>query len=211
MLAAMPVSLRASGDTQMNTQATMAQVSLATDIADPLERLRAIHAAAGAAKSMSRGLRPAFGLTLPSIGLPWLVTAAAALYGAGGLSGRLPRLANVVVSNIPGPAAPLYFAGARLRTWWPLSIVEHGLGLNITVLRYLDSLDFGLVAARRLVPDAGPLAQDLRVAFDELVSAALPSGGRKGRGATAGHRAPRSKRPVSAAPHGQRRGGRGIA
>lgn len=211
MLAAMPVSLRASGDAQMNTQATMAQVSLATDIADPLERLRTIHAAAGVAKSMSRGLRPAFGLTLPSIGLPWLVTAAAALHGAGGLSARLPRLANVVVSNVPGPAVPLYFAGARLRTWWPLSIVEHGLGLNITVLRYLDSLDFGLVAARRLVPDAGPLAQDLRMAFDELVSAALPPGEKKRRVATAGHPVPRSKRSASAAPRGQRRGRRGAA
>jgi len=208
MLAAMPVSLRASGDTQMNTQATMAQVSLATDIADPLGRLRAIHAAAGAAKSMSRGLRPAFGLTLPSIGVPWLVTAAAALHGTGGLSGRLPRLANVVVSNVPGPAVPLYFAGARLRTWWPLSIVEHGLGLNITVLRYLESLDFGLVAAQRLVPDAGPLAQDLRLAFDELVSAALPSERTKGQRVAAGHRAPRSRRAAAAPPHGQRRGGR---
>jgi len=212
LLAAMPVSLRASGDRQMNTQATMAQVNLATDVADPLERLRAIHAAAGAAKSMSRGLRQAFGLTLPSVGMPWVVMAAATLHGAGGLSGRMPRLANLVVSNVPGPAIPLYFAGARLRTWWPLSIVEHGLGLNITVLRYLDSLDFGVVAAQRLVPDAGPLAQDLRVAFDEMVAAALQSGGRKGRGAGSASRgARRPKGTVSSAPKGQRRGRRGTA
>jgi len=173
LLAAMPVSLRASGDQQMNTQATMAQASLATDIADPLERLRAVHVAAGAAKAMSRGLQPAFGLSLPSFGLPWLLTTAAALYGSG-LAERLPRLANVVVSNVPGPPMPLYIAGARLRTWWPLSIVEHGLGLNITVMRNTDSLDFGLVAAQRLVPDAAPLAQSLRAAFDELAALALP-------------------------------------
>jgi diacylglycerol O-acyltransferase len=173
LLAAMPVSLRATGDRQMNTQATMAQVALATDIADPLERLRAIHDAAGAAKAMSRGLRPAFGLSLPSFGLPWLLTGAAALYGSR-LAERLPRLANLVVSNVPGPPMPLYIAGARLRSWWPLSIVEHGLGLNITVMRYVDSLDFGLVAAQRLVPDAAPLAQALKRAGDELAAAALP-------------------------------------
>jgi diacylglycerol O-acyltransferase len=173
LLAAMPVSLRAGGDNQMNTQATMAQSSLATDIADPLERLRAIHVAAGTAKAMSRGLRPAFGLSLPSFGLPWLLTAAATLYGSG-LAERLPRLANVVVSNVPGPTVPLYIAGARLRTWWPLSIVEHGLGLNVTAMRYMDALDFGLVAAQRLVADAAPLAQALREAFDELAAAALP-------------------------------------
>jgi WS/DGAT/MGAT family acyltransferase len=173
LLAAMPVSLRAHGDRQMNTQATMAQASLGTDIADPLERLRAVHVAAGAAKAMSRGLRPAFGLALPSLGLPWLIGAAATLW-AGGLAERLPRLANVVVSNVPGPSIPLYIAGARLRTWWPLSIVEHGLGLNVTVMRYVDSLDVGLVAATRLVPDAAPLAQALGAAFDELAARALP-------------------------------------
>jgi WS/DGAT/MGAT family acyltransferase len=173
LLAAMPVSLRASGDRQMNTQATMAQASLATDVADPLQRLRVIHDAAAAAKAMSRGLRPALGLPLPSLGLPWLLTAAATLW-AGGLAERLPRLANVVVSNVPGPPMPLYIAGARLRTWWPLSIVEHGLGLNVTVMRYIDSLDFGLVAAQRLVPDAAPLAQALRASCDELAAAALP-------------------------------------
>jgi len=178
LLAAMPVSLRASGDRQMNTQATMAQASLATDIADPLERLRVIHHAAAVAKAMSHGLQPAFGLSLPSLGLPWLIGAAATLWG-GGLAERLPRLANVVVSNVPGPPMPLYIAGARLRTWWPLSIVEHGLGLNVTVMRYVDSLDFGLVAAQRLVPDAAPLAQALRTAFDELAAVALPPQKRK--------------------------------
>jgi hypothetical protein len=191
----MPVSLRASGDTQMNTQATMAQASLATDIADPLERLRAIHVAAGTAKAISRGLRPALGLPLPSFGLPWLLTAAAALYGSG-LAERLPRLANVVVSNVPGPAAPLYLAGARLRTWWPLSIVEHGLGLNVTLIRYMDSLDFGLVAAQRLVPDAAPLAQALRESFDELVAAALPRPPRDRPAATP----VRARRPAAARP-----------
>jgi WS/DGAT/MGAT family acyltransferase len=195
LLAAMPVSLRAQGNTQMNTQATMAQASLGTDCADPLERLRTVHAAAGTAKSISRGLRPAFDLSLPSIGMPWLLTAAAAAYG-GGLARRLPRLANVVVSNVPGPAQPLYLAGARLRTWWPLSIVEHGLGLNITVMRYIDSLDFGLVAAKRLVHDAAPIAAFLGEASDELVAAALPKTARRRRTATdSPASAPRQARP----------------
>ena len=188
LLAAMPVSLRAGGDRQMNTQATMAQATLGTDVADPLERLRTVHAAAGAAKAMSRGLQPAFGLSLPSFGLPWLLGAAAALYG-GGLAERLPRLANVVVSNVPGPSVPLYIAGARLRTWWPLSIVEHGLGVNITVMRYAEALDFGLVAAQRLVPDAAPLAQALQAAFDELEAAALPPKPKR-------RRAPAKRRPA---------------
>jgi len=203
LLAAMPVSLRARGDTQMNTQATMAQASLATDLADPLERLRAVHQTAATAKALSREMRPAVDLTLPSLGMPWLLSGAAAVYG-GGLAERLPRLANVVVSNVPGPAQPLYLAGARLRSWWPLSIVEHGLGLNITVLRYVDSLDFGIVAAKRLVHDAAPLAVALARSCDELVAAALPAPKRRRRAvakpAAAAERArpPRSAQPRSA-------------
>ncbi len=193
LLAAMPVSLRARGDTQMNTQATMAQASLATDIADPLERLRAVHLTAATAKALSRELRPAVDLTLPSLGMPWLLSGAAAVYG-GGLAERLPRLANVVVSNVPGPAQPLYLAGARLRSWWPLSIVEHGLGLNVTVLRYVDSLDFGIVAAKRLVHDAAPLAAALAESGDELVAAALPAPKRRRR-AVAKPVAPAEPRP----------------
>jgi hypothetical protein len=190
----MPVSLRARGDTRMNTQATMAQASLGTDRADPLERLRTVHAAAGIAKSISRGLQPALDLSLPSIGMPWLLTAAAAAYG-GGLAQRLPRLANVVVSNVPGPEQPLYLAGARLRSCWPLSIVEHGLGLNITVMRYVDSLDFGVVAAKRLVHDAAPIAAFLHESCDELVAAALPKKPGRRRTATDSAAAPRPARP----------------
>ena len=56
---------------------------------------------------------------------------------------------------------PLYAAGARMRTYWPLSIVEHGMGLNITVVSYCGALDFGLVAARSAVPDVRKLARAL--------------------------------------------------
>ena len=60
---------------------------------------------------------------------------------------------NVVISNVPGPRVPLYTAGARLLHYYPVSTIVDGQGLNITVQSYLDTLDFGLVACRELVPD----------------------------------------------------------
>ena len=69
------------------------------------------------------------------------------------LADRVNLPANVVISNVPGPRQPLYFAGARLDHYIPVSIVTDGMGLNITVHSYLDRLDFGLVACRELVPD----------------------------------------------------------
>jgi diacylglycerol O-acyltransferase / wax synthase len=70
---------------------------------------------------------------------------------------------NLVISNVPGPRQPLYFAGARMRFQFPLSIVTDGMGLNVTVQSYLDHIDIGIVADRELVPDVDVLA-DLHLA-----------------------------------------------
>jgi len=71
---------------------------------------------------------------------------------------------------VPGPTAPLYAAGARMATYWPLSIVGHGLGLNITVLSYAGAMGFGFTTARSAVPDARELSAALLAALDELVA-----------------------------------------
>ncbi|MGH9273778.1 MAG: WS/DGAT domain-containing protein, partial [Acidimicrobiales bacterium] len=47
----------------------------------------------------------------------------------------------------------LYTAGAKLLHYYPVSTIVDGQGLNITVQSYLDTLDFGLIACRELVPD----------------------------------------------------------
>jgi hypothetical protein len=66
---------------------------------------------------------------------------------------RVNPAINVVISNVPGPRQPLYAAGSRLLHYYPVSTIVDGQGLNITVQSYLDTLDFGLVACRELVPD----------------------------------------------------------
>jgi WS/DGAT/MGAT family acyltransferase len=169
LIAGMPFSLREAGNKDYSTQATMTLVNLATDIADPVARLRAIRDAAGAIKSAAGRAKAVIPTDTPSLGAPWLAGGLAALYGRSKLADRLPPIMNVVISNVPGPVAPLYAAGARIRTYWPLSIVEHGMGLNITVVSYCGSLDFGLVAARCAVPDVRPLARALEDAHAELL------------------------------------------
>ena len=72
---------------------------------------------------------------------------------------------NVVISNVPGPRQQLYFAGARLDDYIPVSTITDDMGLNITVHSYLNRLDIGLIAARDLVPDLWDLV-DLHI--DEL-------------------------------------------
>ena len=80
----------------------------------------------------------------------------------------MPPIANVVISNVPGPPVPLYAAGARMTDYWPLSITEHGVGLNLTVMSYAHTMGFGFTAARCAVPDARELTSALMEAFEEL-------------------------------------------
>jgi hypothetical protein len=77
-------------------------------------------------------------------------------------------VANVVISNVPGPAQPLYLAGARMLSNWPTSIVVHGLALNITVQSQGGRLDFGLMADGVAMPEVREVADAIAITFDDL-------------------------------------------
>jgi WS/DGAT/MGAT family acyltransferase len=168
LVAAVPISLRAAGDTSADNQASMSLVSLGTNLADPRRRLAHVKAAGAAMKRTMGSVRSILPTDFPSIGVPWLMEAAASLYGKAKVADRIPQVANVVISNVPGPTVPLYLAGARMLTNYPTSIVVHGLALNITVQSYDRSLDFGLMADAQAMPDVQELAQGIAIAFDDL-------------------------------------------
>jgi WS/DGAT/MGAT family acyltransferase len=168
LVAAVPISLRAQGDTTAENQASMSLVSLGTQVADLRERLKHVQRATAAMKSTMGSLRSVLPTDFPSLGVPWLMEAAATLYGKVRVADRVPQFANLVISNVPGPPQPLYMAGARMLTNHPASIVVHGIALNITVQSYDGHLDFGLMADARAMPDVADLAQALQVAMDDL-------------------------------------------
>ncbi|MGA2551347.1 MAG: wax ester/triacylglycerol synthase family O-acyltransferase [Burkholderiaceae bacterium] len=173
LVAGVPVSLREAGNTEMNNQVSMMLVSLATDIKDPLERLAAIHASSTKAKNLTGDLKTITPTDFPSFGAPWLVSGLVSLYGRSKLANVLPPLANVAISNVPGPQFPLYMAGAKMLTYYPVSIPGHGIALNITVQSYNGSLEYGLTACRRAVPDVKDLAGYVAEAHRELLARAL--------------------------------------
>jgi hypothetical protein len=156
LVAAVPVSLRQEGDDRSNNQASMTVVTLATNVADPRRRFLAqLKSSAAMKQSLSRwkSLMPT---DFPSMGLPWLMSRAARLYGRTRLAERIPVIANLVISNVPGPQFPLYLAGARMERYNPTSIVVHGLALNITIQSYDGKLEFGLVGCARAVTEPSP-------------------------------------------------------
>jgi WS/DGAT/MGAT family acyltransferase len=175
LVAAVPVSLRDKGDATPDNQASMSLVSLGTNVADLRKRLAHVKAATAAMKSTMGSLKSILPTDYPSLGVPWLIEAATALYGKARVADRIPQVANVVISNVPGPPVPLYMAGARMLTNFPTSIVVHGLALNITVQSYDQQIDFGLMADAAALPQVRELAQALQVAMDDL--RALPRPG----------------------------------
>lgn len=163
-----PITLREKGDTTPDNQASMSVVSLGTHIADFGRRFAHVKAATAAMKAAMGPLKGILPTDFPSIGVPWLMEALTAVYGRAKVADRIPLVANLVISNVPGPEVPLYIAGARVRTNYPTSICVHGVGLNITVQSFGEQMDFGLMADGQAMPDVRLLADAVRAAMDEL-------------------------------------------
>ncbi len=171
LIAAMPVSLRAPG-VEGGNEVSMVQCPLATDVADPVERLRAIVAATRQIKGRVAAFKGLLPTDFPGVAAPLWATGVSRLWQRGRLSERLPPLANLVISNVPGPPVPLFVAGASVIAFSPVSIVTHGLGLNITVMSYADTLEFGIVSAPETVDRPDSLARAFVVALRRLGKAA---------------------------------------
>ncbi|OYY98826.1 MAG: wax ester/triacylglycerol synthase family O-acyltransferase [Polaromonas sp. 28-63-22] len=174
LVAAMPVSLRepgASDATRLGNEVSMSLVELGTQLAHPLKRMNAIMASTAKVKSSMQSLKGFMPTDYPSLLAPWLVGGAAKMalnaFGKSGISSRLPMLANLAISNVPGPPVPLYLAGARFLSFHPLSIIVHGLALNITIQSYDGHVDFGIVADRKALAHASDLARAIEAAFAE--------------------------------------------
>jgi hypothetical protein len=89
-------------------------------------------------------------------------------------------LFNLTVSGVKGPDFPLFCAGSRVASMFPLGPIAEGIGLNVTVFSYLDQLQFGLLSCRKLLPDLDELATDIDDALGELMVRALDARGATG-------------------------------
>ena len=201
LVAGVPISLRAQGDTSSNNQVSGTLLDLATNVADPLPRLEVIMTGTRAMKQQLGAFGNLIPKDFPSLGSPWLLSGLASLYGRSRLAGSL-RALNVVISNVPGVQVPVYLAGAKMAATYPLSIVVHGVALNITVQSYLGQLCFGLIACRRAVPDVATLARHLERALETLrhlpQPAAVPAEGvAPAQVSAAGKRAVRAVKPAT--------------
>jgi diacylglycerol O-acyltransferase / wax synthase len=123
-------------------------------------------------KESLKSLKSVLPTDYPGLLAPMLVSRVNAAVASSKLMERLPPVANLVISNVPGPQVPLYLAGAQMKTFFPVSIITHGLALNITVQTYCGSVDFGIIACKAAVPDLNDLGTAIEGGFDELIALA---------------------------------------
>jgi WS/DGAT/MGAT family acyltransferase len=172
LVAVCPVSVRSDDETgETNNKVSAMFTTLATDVADPLERLRVIHATTQGAKADHNVIGANLLQDWAEHAAPTTFALAARLYSGMNLSDRHRPIHNVVISNVPGPPFPLYFAGAQLEYTLPMGPVMEGAGLNITVLSYMDNVDIGFMVCRELVPDVWSLVSHVEAAMAELLAA----------------------------------------
>jgi len=135
---------------------------LATHLADPLQRLRAIQAEMR--RELSRSAADEAMLDQPE--RPYGARDRRAKFAARN-DGAEPRLpGNVTLSNVPGPAEQLSYAGLPLLANYPVPIIGAGRFLNITSRRNAERLDLGVMADPTRIPDVERVARLLVEALD---------------------------------------------
>ncbi|MDB4977586.1 MAG: hypothetical protein JWN48_5927 [Myxococcaceae bacterium] len=169
LIAACPIATRVRGTTANKVSAMV--TSLATNLEDPVERLLRIREVTRNAKQEHDALGGDMLRSWAELMTPGLVTTAARLYSKYRLSELHRPMFNLMISNVPGPRVPIYFAGAELVGAYPLGPISEGAGLNITVMTYTSHVDFGFIASPALLDDLDVLAGLIPAAARELVSA----------------------------------------
>jgi WS/DGAT/MGAT family acyltransferase len=194
LVCAVPLSTREEGDTELGNKIANMFVALPVQLEDPVERLRAIHESTMGAKEMTKAVRARSIQAIAEVAPPALTNLAFRTMFSAELDRLLPATANVLVSNMPGPPIPLYSAGARLRAIYPLGPLMMGMGLNVTVMSYIDSVDFGVQCDPTLIPDPWAISDRIPDALAELTKSTHRPKAAPGRKASAGSGAQRRPR-----------------
>jgi diacylglycerol O-acyltransferase len=171
LVAMVPVSVHGKSRAGGTNKVSGMFASLASDVADPVERLAAIAEQNRIAKEHHQTLSASLLQDWAQFAAPNTFGLAVRVYSRLRLADRHPPVHNLVISNVPGPPMPIYFLGARVTGFHPFGPVFHGAGLNITVLSSNGHLDVGIIACRELVPALWELADDLPLALEELLAA----------------------------------------
>jgi WS/DGAT/MGAT family acyltransferase len=174
LVAAVPISLRTAAESETyGNRISAFFVHLPVHLADPVEQLLTVRHDAQSSKLQHAELGVGALGEWAEFTSAALLTLAARVYSDQELASRHRPLHNLVISNVRGPGTPLYAAGARVTAAYPLGPLMEGAGMNITVVSYRDSIDFGIIACERSVPHVADIALGFGAAVADLFKIAL--------------------------------------
>ncbi len=170
-LAAMaPVNVRSDKDTTGGNIVSTLTVQLRSDIEDPVERLQAVHEGTRGAKELQNAIG-AKAMTDYTQFIPATLTAQAArLASDWGLINRMKPTFNCVITNVPGPAHPLFNTGCKMVANFGTGPVQDGLGLFHVISSYMGQFTISATSCRELMPDPDFYRECLQESFDELLA-----------------------------------------
>ncbi|WP_306250815.1 wax ester/triacylglycerol synthase family O-acyltransferase [Parvularcula sp. IMCC14364] len=145
-------------------------VPLHTNIAHPVERLKAIVLSTRKTKAAKEGLAARL-MTDLTQHVPAATMALASRLVIQN-SNAAQNISNLTISNVPGPQLPLYFCGAKLVTGYGLAPLANGMGLFISTPSYNGEITFGVTSSREIMPDVAFFIECLEKSFQELLAAA---------------------------------------
>ncbi len=165
LIVGMPMSLKASGDREGNRLSYILSPFF-TEEKDDLRRLRRVIRTTRSAKAEMTAMSVTAAEDFYA-----LLMVPAVLLTLSGNAERVRPAINAIFSNVPGARTALYLDGARMEALYPLSIITHGMGLNITVVSQADRLCFGIAACPTRQADIEQLPKFIRESYRALSTA----------------------------------------
>ena len=171
LVAAVPISERREGQGDAGNRMSFLFYAVPVHLEDPAERVRFVARSATSAKSLYARSGQGLFESIASLAPLRVTGPVLRLASAARIPSVLPPVVNVLISNIRGPAIPLFVAGAELESIFPMGPLFEGVGLGVTVVSYRDHVDFGFIACPDLVPDVSELASTVNLEMAELLDA----------------------------------------
>ncbi len=173
LIAGAPVNVRSERSSESSgNQVSLMRINLATNIADPVERLQATQHSARQSKAFSNALGSSVMMNISEILIPqvlgWGFRAATM---AASRTAR-PMPCHVMISNVPGPQIPLYLAGARVHLMLGLGPLVDMMGLFHAVLSGAGRITINFLSCREMMPDPQFYKVCLQESYEELRMAA---------------------------------------
>lgn len=161
----LPVSSRAPGTSGApDNQVTLMLSVLPVEIADPIDRVRAVHERVAALRGAHE---PEAGVAMQS--LAGLLPFPLVKWGLRSVFSLPQQQVSTVTTNVPGPRAPLTCLGRPVRQLLPVVPIAERVQLGFAVLSYVDNLTFGITGDAASSPDVEALADHIGASWQAVL------------------------------------------